>query len=288
MRLKYDRRLREEIGDLVIRLKEDPVEYYEEYTKFQKLISAYYSEKKELVEIIIRDVESREGREEFEEILIPDIMPMRKYAYAFGKDDVKICAEDVKYLNVYDGFLAAESLRIERVDGKEMPEWEIKKLRKAIFEDINADDFCFIGSVYKNKKLYFWVEKEEAESIEIIYDLGYEMIGERELGADFVINHDEALIWISGEHDTERKIGTERKITKEKLINICKNTNEYKNRRIFLDLATLSEETIKYANSQNIKIQNFEKLLIERNMREAEINDDIRDEIDITEIFGSY
>lgn len=78
----------------------------------------------------------------------------------------------------------------------------------------------------------------------------------------------------------------ERVITKKELIDICKDTKKYKNRRIILWLAELSEEAIDYAKSQNIRIQNTRDIIIEKDMKESEFYDGNPDYWDAPNIFG--
>lgn len=80
------------------------------------------------------------------------------YTYKFVFDNNFIAAgNSIVHLwnDIYDAFDLHYEMYIERNDGKEMSQKEIRELRKDLFEDMD-EDFSLIDSQYKNKRLYFY------------------------------------------------------------------------------------------------------------------------------------
>lgn len=84
------------------------------------------------------------------------------YTYKFVSDNhIVIGGNDIIQLwdDLYGIFYSHYEMCIERTDGKEMIQKEIRELREDFFEDMD-EDFLLIDSQYKNKKLYFWNKDE--------------------------------------------------------------------------------------------------------------------------------
>lgn len=330
MRMRYY-----EEGKLVIKLKEEPGAYYDD-KRIEELpqfvghsVEAYYSEKGELVEVHIGGMYSdmpfkqeplntprsftEEIYKENDEIMLPDILPLRKYVFTFGRNEKtpKACADHYNELwNTDDRFMTSGRLIIQRRDGKEMDRYEIEDLRGAFFKDAATEwggsgafyDWS-IESVYKDKKLYFWTVEEKngpdsigkfiesiKEMLEVVY-FDVEEAKERELGADIITTYNgdvTAAVCIADEKSFEEDIRT---ISREELIKACKNTSEYKKRKIVL-WDELSDDAKKWAKSQGIEVQDFIEFIAEFCVKRAEINDKFalskakEWEKEITEIFG--
>jgi hypothetical protein len=109
------------------------------------------------------------------------------YTYKFVFDDHFIIGgNSIAQLcnDIYDEFDLHYEMYIERNDGKEMTQKEIRELRKDIFEDMD-EDFSLINSQYKNKKLYFynegifWYDTNQEHILGVINlyeEMGYEII----------------------------------------------------------------------------------------------------------------
>lgn len=86
---------------------------------------------------------------------------MKFYRYNFGKDGPKGSINSYSDLNdVDDLFDICGILVVHRNDKLEMKEDEIEKIRKDFFYDSNIEEIMFgadINSVYKDKKLYFFI-----------------------------------------------------------------------------------------------------------------------------------
>ena len=107
--------------------------------------------------------------------------------YKFVFDNrIVIGGNDITQLwnDIYDLFYLHYEMYIQRNDGREMNQIEIRKLRDDIFEDMD-EDFSLIDSQYKNKKLYFWnngefwsnTHEENIENIISLYEeMGYKII----------------------------------------------------------------------------------------------------------------
>lgn len=233
MRLKYKPDIP---GGIVIRLKEEPATYYDECTAhklgdFVRPLSAHYSEKGELVEIIIYtgDLEKEEGGSliEFEklekEAMIPDILPARKYVFLYGKEDgePKGCVDSfTEICNSDDLFDCAGYLTMWRLDGKEMNKSEIWELRNDFIEDVfrylDPVDW-FVESVYWDKRLYFW--KEEVGDIDLL-----DLLNCVEVIIETLFPYFEELLI----ERKERKMGVDFIITDpvEKELNFCVDFND--------------------------------------------------------------
>jgi len=336
MRFNYKEHEPGSNGEIVIRLKEEPAAYYDECTvdklrNFVQRLRAYYSEKGELVEIriytgdlkreYIREriktvgpEKEREYQREFEErekeIMIPDVVPARRYVFLYGKEngEPKGCVDSFKEIwDTDDRFRWMGYLTMWRLDGKEMNENEICKLRNDCLDDVFKFGYIkdyFVESVYMNRKLYFWIAEGHSspddllDCVKEIYEeLGYEIeeSKERDLGADIIVSKENeklALICIWDMEYFNRDMGIDdggRVIEKKELIDVCRNTNEYKTRVIILgSTVQLSVESIEYAKSNNIKIQEILELIRLRNIEIAEFNDEdpeVFEEI-YSEIFG--
>lgn len=318
MRLKYEPGIN---GEIVIRVKEEPAVYYDECAvdkleNFVQRIQAYYSEKGELVEIrmytgdleekyvkedkkVFREEARRIFKEREEEIIVPEIMPQRRYIYKYGEDEEPLGCVD-HYTEIYDQFMDMRILTMWRLDGREMNKSEIAELRRDFLDDAK-DSFgyggpMFIESVYRDKKLYFWEEEHcDPHDIlncvhEIFEEFDYEIkeIRERDFGADVIVDGSEAEELFSISTTSNEAIpdymqtwalvcifGDKEPMEKEELIEICKNTNEYKNRMLITGIVDImfSEEAVEYAKSQNIWIQEIDELLRKRNSEKAWLND---------------
>lgn len=337
MRMKYY-----EEGKLVIKLKEEPGVYYDDNLSLRlpqlvgHPVNVYYSEKGELVEVRIGVLDpgtpfkqkplyrpqsfAEEILEEgSNEIIIPDILPWKKYVFTFGRNEEtpKACADHYNEVgDTDDRFLwAGGRLIIQRRDGTEMDRYEIEDLRRVFLEDLVTDRLEFfidrsIESVYKDKKLYFWSIEEKnhpnsiEEFIQIIKEklevMGFdtEEVKERELGADILAKERElgadsdvtAVVCIADEKSFEEEFRT---ISREELIKACENTSEYKKRKIvYWD--ELSDDAKDWARSQDIEVQDFiVEFIAEFCMKRAEINDETAlldakewEEEILSEIFG--
>lgn len=288
MRIKYDK------ISLDIILKEEPILYFDEDQQFRlRPLEVYYSEKGDLAKIVI----SNEEKEN--EVLINDCLPWRKYVYTRDKKTYGCIDRYADITNTEDIFMDWGHLMIQRRDGMEMDKDEIKGIREDFLKDASVwfSDLLLhdkVISVSKNRRLYFWVTKERMNGdLEFVQDtfevfLGYENgeLKKRNIGVDLIYpDHQLALICIYDyeyfyEHDNERVI------TKEELIDIMRKTKKYENRRIILLYTELSEKAIEYAKSQNIEIQELIDVVKEKFMLESMWNDDVADELDISDIFG--
>lgn len=266
MRLKYD----DDVGELVIKLREEPAVYCDEeqilyFWGSFNWVEPCYSEKGELVEL---HCDIRRGRViewDETEAIISDTLPWRKYVFTFGKENKipKVCADDIhKIPDVGDRFSESGGrLIIQRRDGNEMDYHEIEGLREAFFDyflknfDVIAEYGAFedwnIDSVYKGGKLYFWAINEsfyphsEEEFIENMEAMLKELIGygicdwfeygnieikKRELGFDIITMDENCELMTIICICDEEWMGGELK--KEELINICENTVEYEGEEI--------------------------------------------------------
>jgi hypothetical protein len=309
MRLKYD----EERREFIIQLEEEPAFYCDEKLNHElpnflghSVEAYYYSEQGKLVQVKIlgmhpdMPLKRRFGEEimlESEEVVIPEKLPWRKYIFTYGKENKipKICADHYNEIyNTDDQFLAAGRLIIQRRDEEEMDKYEIRELREAFYKDAigwGAGEFYDwnIASVYKDKKLYFWMieerlasnsEKEFMKNMKEMLELTLnEVTGieRRELGFDITCldEKDEAfaIVCICDEEGERMK-----KIEKEELIRICKNTSKYKKRKIVVWNVELSNEAKRWAESENIKVQDIHEFVAQFCMRRAEIRDDEAEE----------
>lgn len=295
MRLKYEPGIN---GEIVIRIKEDPVAYYDECTinkfdDFVHRISAYYSEKGELIEIrmytgdleakYIRDRITRTGagseeewKRQFEqlekEVVISDVLPSRRYVFMYGKDDgwPKGCVDHYTEIHSSDiPFMELKTLKIWRLDGKEMNRSEIAELRTEFFEDaedgLGYGEPMFINSTYRDKKLYFWEKGVHSDPSDILdctqeifeeFDYTIEEVRKRDYGGDIIVTGswldkmlsfffgigDESVYDDETDYDNMKTWAficicyNEEPIGKEELIKICKNINNYKNRGVIIDL----------------------------------------------------
>ena len=109
------------------------------------------------------------------------------YTYKFVFDNrIVIGGNDIVQLwnDIYDIFDFHYEMYIQRNDGREMNQREIKELRGDFFEDMD-EDCLLIDSQYKNKRLYFWnkgelwsnTHEENIEGIISLYeDMEYKII----------------------------------------------------------------------------------------------------------------
>ncbi|GEM_PF-5787198 len=307
MKVKYNKKE----GKIEIKLKEEPILYFDECQQFRFLrpMRVYYSEKGEPAEIIIYQAIDEKTSEREEEIAIPDSLPWRKYIFTYGDKRYQGCID--RYTDIWDSddrFIWSGFLTIQRRDGREMEKNEIKEIRENFFEDIyeylpHLLDEDSVVSLYKNKTLYFWTtkprmsypfSKEEflaflQNTFEWILDYSFVKLIERNIGFDLIYRRDSELALICLCDDVFwKKYDTRRVIKKEELIDICKNTKKYENRRIILLSTELSETAIDYAKSQNIKVQNISDVIREKDMKESEFNDENADNMDLQNIFEDH
>lgn len=238
--------------------------------------------------------------EKEEKIIAPDSLSLGKYIYKYGKEGPKEYVNRYADIDNTDDLLRSwTSLSIQRRDGMEMHRDEIKKIREDFFNDVSEwlpyllmDDS--VVSIYKNKKLYFWIAEErmsyptsDDEFLIFIQDifeyLGYEggKLMKRNIGFDLIYPAYELALICIDDNNYWEKHEKERVIKKEELTDISKNTSKYKNRRIILGCAELSGELVEYAKSQNIEIQTIKDVIKEKNMLESEVNDEYADTLEI-------
>ena len=150
-------------------------------------------------------------------------MEISHYTYKFVFDNhIVLGGNDIIQVwnDLYDGFDLHYEMYIERTDGKEMIQKEIRKLREDFFEDMN-EDFLLIDSQYKNKKLYFWnkdefwsnTHEENIQDIISLYEeMGYKVIrnDDDSIFCDFFVEKSKAKKailcrrWFVDEGDVER------------------------------------------------------------------------------------
>lgn len=334
MRLKYKP---DPSGGIVIRFKEEPAAYYDECNidklgNFVQRLSAYYSEKGELVELRIStgDLKERYIREctergrneeecerEFEEqekeVMIPDVLPARRYVFLYGKADgePKGCVDSFTEIRDTDDRFRWSGYRLTmwRLDGNEMNKDEIWELRNDFLDDVFEwlDPYeWFVESVYWDKKLYFWIwDVEESMAlrdllevvIQTVFPYFEELsIEDTEMGmrVDIIITEpiEREFDFCADFNDVFHTNFTGREVAlicipyfepakeneppiieREELIEICRET-EYENRMIILDRGVqLSDEAIEYARSSNIEIRGIVELIRQRNIEIAKRND---------------
>ena len=145
------------------------------------------------------------------------------YTYKFVFDNrIVIGGNDIVQLwnDIYDIFDFHYEMYIQRNDGREMNQREIKELRGDFFEDMD-EDFLLIDSQYKNKRLYFWnkgefwssTHEENIEGIISLYeDMEYKIIRNNDdsIYCDFFVEKYEekkailCRLWFADEGDVER------------------------------------------------------------------------------------
>lgn len=312
MRVKYNKKE----GKIEIKLKEEPVLYFDECQQFRFLrpMRVYYSGKGEPAEIIIyQTIDEKTSEREEEEVTVQDSLPWRKYIFTYGDKRYQGCID--RYTDIWDSddrFNWSGILAIQRKDGREMEENEIKEIRKDFFDDVceylpDLLDEDSVVSVYKNKMLYFWITEErisypssEEEFLEFIQNtfewiLDYSPVFDkgkgvklikRNIGFDLIYPDDKLTLICICDNGYWEKHEKYRVIEKEELTDRCKDAKKYKNKRIILWSAELSEKAIEYAKSQNIKIQNIRDIIREKDMKESEFNDENADNMDVPNIFG--
>ncbi len=294
MRVKYDK-----YGSIEIILKEEPILYFDEPKSIDLRPKVYFSEKGELAKIRLSKLTGEEEKEN--EFIIPDGLPWREYVYTWDKEHYGCIDDYTDIWNTDDGLDMNGHLMIQRRDRREMHEDEKKGLREQFFKDFSywrpdLDYLYSLNSAYRNRKLYFWKTKETlSDPLEIIQDafdyllFHEETLKKRNFGIDIINPYDQlALICIY--NDDFEKNREERVITKEQLIDRCRKTKKYKNRRIILLLTELSENAIEYAKSQNIEIQDSLDIAKEKFMEQSAENDDLAQdsEINVSDRFFEY
>ena len=192
MRLVFDQTR----GGLIIKVREETPYFVDKRLNSEmKDIVAYYSERGELVEVLITssfkiddlfkklrlelfvdqkfvDWVKLFGREFVKgEVFIPEKLPARRYVFTFGTSDSlpKVCADNLNELDLVDRFLHTSKLIIERMDRRKLGCDEVETLRSEFYEFarrslvINADAFYDWGieSVYFDGKLFFWIKDEK-------------------------------------------------------------------------------------------------------------------------------
>ncbi|WP_135611985.1 hypothetical protein [Methanococcoides sp. AM1] len=86
-------------------------------------------------------------------------MSHQKYKFVFYEGQFVLYGNSVSDLwnDIYDAFDLYPEMYVERTNGKEMKQREIRELREEIFEDME-EDVLRLSSEYRNKKLYFFNE----------------------------------------------------------------------------------------------------------------------------------
>lgn len=213
----------------------------------------------------------------------------KKYTYKWGEEGFEKRINGYEDIDDSDDLLASGNcLIIQRIDEMEMDKDEIKKIREDLFDDPYLQYFLVsVDSIYKNKKLYFWLsdteitypdsEEEFLNFIRYTFELfGYAngKLIKRDIGFDLIYPDHDLTLFCIDDFDYMEIQDKERSITKEEIIDILKKS-EYKNRVIILWLVELSDDAYEYAKSQNVWVNTTMGILKRRRMIEFEFNDDI-------------
>ncbi len=181
------------------------------------------------------------------------------YTYRFIFDNrFRLDGNSVAHLwyNIYDAFDDHNEMYVERIDGKEMNQKEIRDLRKDLFEVMDQDELI-IDSQYKSKRLHFWNRgffwpRSHEEYVDCIInlfeDMDYYLIDICDQPHyDFIVqsgNTKKAVLWQDWNEDEENEKADQE--MKDFLHNFLSETHEEHQKVIvsFEDFFVYFKETI--------------------------------------------